>query len=376
MKIAIFPAGRDGRRLYSILKNVNDVEVKYFVDNNLNKTNEKVDQDVCIDVVSPPQIKRLMDDKLVDRILINSGWGLSYILDEMKEQLEFLEIDNYSIVPAYILRKEKLDETDYQKIFIGKKDFNQLQHLQFHVADKCNLNCRRCQHFSNIASDIAFPKFENVERDFFRLKELFNDINRIAILGGEPLLNPQLPQYCRMARQSFPYAKIDIITNGLLVRNMSRELITTVLENDILINISYYPVIELIKDDIINFLRINKMRHIIGPKINTFSKKMTLHPLQNPLDQFKKCRDRCCTTLRDGKLYPCYLPATVSIFNKQFETDIVATESCIDIYDPNLTGYKILDKLSYGFDICRYCTNEKIFPWEQTNEVLLDDWII
>lgn len=375
MRVAIFPSGRDGSKLYSILKNINDVEVKYFVDNNTSKTDEVIG-DVHVPVVTPEKIKHKIENGEVDNLLVNSAWGLSHFLSDLLQQLDELNISRYYIVPSYILRKQNLDEWDFKNIFTNKTNFSQLQHLQFHVSDKCNLNCKSCQHFSNIAQEPNYPVYKKVEKDFLHLKKLFSDINRIAILGGEPLLNPELGKYCELVRKTFPYSKIDIITNGLLIRTMSSDLIRAITNNNILINISYYPVIEHRKEEIIRFLKDKGIRYVFGSKIEVFSKKMRIEPDGQPKQNFKGCRDRCCTMLRDGRLYPCYLPATVSIFNSKFGTEIKAGNSSIDIYDPKQTGKQIVERLSQPFDICKHCTQEKTFLWEQTKDAKIEDWII
>ena len=51
-----------------------------------------------------------------------------------------------------------------------------LLYLETHVADTCNLKCRGCMHFSNIASKPNFPDLKEFDRDFKRLSELFSNI--------------------------------------------------------------------------------------------------------------------------------------------------------------------------------------------------------
>lgn len=376
MNVAIFPAGQDGKKLYLILQQLKDVEVSAFVDNAPCEEKGRINSKLFIPVITPEEAKNQMEEGKVEALLVSSVKVLSHFLDDILRQLERLGISNYYIVPAYIFRKKQLEQDDLRNIFTKHEDFSQLQHVQFHVVDQCNLNCRRCQHFSNIAESPGIPELKKIKRDFVRLRELFSDINRIAILGGEPLLNPELHQYCIMLRNLFPYSFIDIITNGLLVQNMSKELISAIRENNIIINISYYPVLEPMRERLISFLKENGIRYEFGTKIESFSRKMTLIENESFEEQFITCRDRCCTMLRNGKLYPCYLPATISIFNHRFGTKINGDDSAIDIYEPAITGQQILRRLQTSFDICRYCTCDEMFPWEQAQNVCIEDWII
>ena len=48
-----------------------------------------------------------------------------------------------------------------------------LLYLETHVADTCNLKCRGCMHFSNIAIHPNYPDLQRFEQDFKRLSELF-----------------------------------------------------------------------------------------------------------------------------------------------------------------------------------------------------------
>lgn len=380
MKIAIFTAGNDGKRLYEILQMIEDVEVTAFVDNNANLYGKMVKD---IPVISIYRLKQYLEEKKLDMLLVPSSRMVSYGLEEYLNQLNSLGIEAYKIVPAYYCKNVELNPVDFMKlkelIFHGSyKTINQLQHLQFHVIDNCNLNCKRCQHFSNIAPEDSRANLQSISKDLTRLKELFDDINVIALMGGEPLLNPELDQYCYRVREIFPYSTIEIITNGLLIRKMSHSLIKAIKENNIIVNISYYPVLSATIDDIACFLKNQEIRYIIGREISSFSKKMVLDYSKN-VDieaNFKRCRDRCCTTLREGKLYPCYLPATVEVFNDKFNTSIDGSKSSIDIYDKEITGMKILERLDHGFDICKHCTKDENYPWEQSKEVNKSDWLV
>jgi len=285
MKIAIIPAGNDAEKLYSILNETDKSEVVCFADNNANKIGRPLSGTVDINVVSPFKLKSSVSKGEIDRVLISSSHILSYNIDEITRQLDTLGIECYSVVPSYIFRKGEfdkdnnykggLDKDDYNNIFTPKGSLKQLQHLQFHVTDNCNLKCKGCQHFSNIVSGNHFPEYASVERDFIRLTELFDNINSIAILGGEPLLNKELPDYCNLVRKSFPYAEIELITNGLLIRQMSESLIEVIKKNNILVNISYYPPLSSIVDDVTEFLLKNEIRYYIGSKIKYFLKKMS-----------------------------------------------------------------------------------------------------
>lgn len=377
--IAIFTAGNIGKRIFELIKNIAGVNILAFVDNNANLYAKKINQ---TKIISPYSLKKRILNKEIDFVLVPSHKMYSAGLREYILQLERLGIENYKVVPSWVARKERIDEHDVaimkHLIFNGEyKKINQLQHLQFHVVDNCNLNCKRCQHFSNLATPKSYAKYESLSNDFLRLSELFDDIGRIVILGGEPLLNPELSLYCSMVRKTFEHSQIEVITNGLLVRQMSESLIDAIKDNDIIINISYYPVLEKTIEEIAFFLAEKKIRFFISSHIDNFSKKLMLEKQADNIDErFLSCRDACCTTLRNGRIYPCYLPATVHLFNEKFNQNIDIEDSSIDIYDKQMTGEMIVERLKSPFEICKYCGTEKLYKWEQDNDATQEDWLI
>lgn len=384
--VAIFTAGKAGKRIYEMCRLAQNVQIKCFVDNNANLYGETIGS---LKIVSPFCLKKMMDLKELDFVLVPSDRMISFGLRDFIQQLEKLEIEKYKIVPSCMIRKRQIENRDieqFKEILYNPKYkmINQLQHLQFHVTDNCNLNCKRCQHFSNMAKPESYADFDQVKRDFGRLRELFDDIGRIAILGGEPLLNPELSKYCYMVKENFENSRIEIITNGLLVRQMNDEVLKAVKDNGIIINVSYYPVLEHIIEDLVIFLKENNLCYCIGSHIDVFSKRLLLHEnreesMEDLEKKYKVCRDACCTTLRDGKIYPCYLPATVHIFNDNFHERIGERgdeDNGIDIYEKNITGIEIIERLKHPFGICRHCGKEETYDWEQTEYADRSDWII
>lgn len=66
--------------------------------------------------------------------------------------------------------------------------------LQFNIdiVNHCNLNCIGCGHFSPLATEYFLP-VEEFKKDCERLNYLTNgDIERMEIMGGEPLLHPSI----------------------------------------------------------------------------------------------------------------------------------------------------------------------------------------
>ncbi len=57
-------------------------------------------------------------------------------------------------------------------------------------------------------------------KDLTRLAELFEGIEQMYLLGGEPLLHPEVEAFVREARRIFPATRLSLMTNGILVTRM------------------------------------------------------------------------------------------------------------------------------------------------------------
>ena len=180
-----------------------------------------------------------------------------------------------------------------------------------------------------------------------------------------------------MIRELFPNSTLEVITNGLLVRQMDNELIETIKANNVLVNISYYPVLENTIEKIVEFLAENGIRFYIGSHIDSFSKRLVEEKNYDDLTtRFETCRDACCTTLRNHKIYPCYLPATSFILNEKMGTNICNDDCGIDIYSEGITGIDIVERLKSPFEACTYCGRVETYDWEQTKQASREDWLV
>ena len=255
--------------------------------------------------------------------------------------------------------------------------------FEIHLAEHCNLNCAGCNNFSCIAE----PELVDVEefrKDFVRMGEIFNhQCERISLIGGEPLLHPEIITLMKIARDNFPEGRINIFTNGILLNSKDDDFWRACHDNKIGILISAYPI--NIKWDGVqakakqfgvsaNFAwdqKENKRNEFFVSAIN-------LAGDSNIKLNFAFCdRANGCITLKHGKLYTCTFVPNVCHFNKYFNRDIAVTEDdYIDIYktsDPEA----ILQRLSEPIPACRYCKTSKpvkYFTWSVTKKDI-NEWL-
>ena len=121
------------------------------------------------------------------------------------------------------------------KIWARKCELDPVEH--------CNLSCRACSHLSPIQPRrIVEP--DDVERDL-RLLGRHYHARWIRLVGGEPLLHPNLVEVVRAARRSGLGDGVSIVTNGVLLPGSPDSLWQAVDA----IEVSLYPGKSLSEDE-------------------------------------------------------------------------------------------------------------------------------
>lgn len=281
---------------------------------------------------------------------------------------------------------------NFYKIFFKKivKNFrayrrSTLLRFQVHLAEHCNLNCKYCDHFSPLAKP-GFLNISEYESDLAHLSKLFDStVEFIFLLGGEPLLNPEVNKIMAITRQYFKYGYIGIITNGILLNQMSDKFWQTCHDYEISLYITRYP-INLDYESI--FKKANKAKVVITPPISA-SKTMDrqpLKPMSNHVpfsdidDKFSSCQyaGGQCPTLNHGRMYSCVFPAYAHHLIDYFNLKDVQVSERDSVDIKKITKpEELLEFLAYPTPFCRFCNVANItrnHPWELSNRDI-SEWI-
>jgi organic radical activating enzyme len=263
-----------------------------------------------------------------------------------------------------------------------------LVNVDYHIIDKCNLNCVGCNHFCPLVPEDNKPKkIEQIISDLALLSKFKDDLGTLALMGGEPLLHPQLSKILRIARKLFPTNTISLTTNGLLVERV-KNIKDAIEEFDIQLVISVYPFNKLNP-----YSHVEKIKQII-PNVETWeyptSHGMYINELSpDPNKATKEQVDQCikrwrCNQLKDGKLYICHYAAQLNYLKDAFkgQVDIPEEESMyLDLNNDSLTIEDIYNfqRTTYP-KICFHCSdataggyNGECQPWRTSNRKL-DEW--
>ena len=253
-----------------------------------------------------------------------------------------------------------------------------LKYIEFHVVDRCNLNCNGCSHFAPMVKT-DFDHFDMFFKDIHRLKELIEHVEIIRLLGGEPFLDKDITRYIRIARELYPQANIEIATNGLLVPQLSEYVLNSIYENAITIDVTLYPPTALIVDDIHHVLRKHHITYRIQPLVKTFRKRFCPEGNNDVQKTFESCKiGRLYPFLYDGKFCLCSGAIVVKYVNEYCGFNIELKDCYYDIHDSKASADGIFDFLSHGNDTCAYCGEIFEEPWSQCKDrskIDLNHWL-
>ena len=254
-------------------------------------------------------------------------------------------------------------------------------HFEFHIAEHCNLKCRGCTHFAPLAEE-EFLSLEEFESDIRRLSVLTGGVARfINLLGGEPLLHPQVEEFGVIARKYFPEATIRIVTNGILLPSMSDLFWKKCSKYNISIGVTRYPIR-------LNYSEIEKKVTESGVDFVSFCGKdmrcemwklsIDLDGKQRPVDNFMKCpRANACVFCSHGKIYTCATMANIDHFNSFFNKNVKLSEfDYVDIYKTEKIE-EVFEYLSNPTPFCRDCDISKREygnQWAKSKQKI-EEWI-
>lgn len=336
-----------------------------FIDNDASKWGKNTFDDLQIE--SPEKLKQLMKNDTITKIYL--GISVLHYEDVYKQIKElnskFDEI--YGITKHGEIYKYAFEE--------GEKPV--LNYIEFDVIRKCNLNCRACNHFSNIVDHVGTYTVQNMERDFMRLSELFDNIEIIRMVGGEPFLNKDIGKMIRKVKEIFPKSNIEIVSNGLLITKLSDEVVKAIADENVQVCVTQYDAVKRMLPMIRAFCEKNKISYCeFGYNRDEFKKVLNLSGDSDKEKIFKQCQFRKCTTLYNGVIGHCSLERYIYAFNKKYGTTLPENNG-VNIYDPQITGWDIKNFLQTSSDMCCYCTEPISIDWSNGIENAdINDWVV
>ena len=226
--------------------------------------------------------------------------------------------------------------------------------LEYHLVDHCNLNCAGCTHFSPIAKP-RFASLEKFEENLKKVVEWNFEIGQFNLLGGEPLLHPQVKDFILVAHK---YLKCLIVlkTNGIL---LTEEFIKFCEETGTRIVLTDYGV--------------SSYTNPMSKAENFMHHYVLEEPRENVMCgdvSFKKKYENSCSQLEEnGDLHFCGYSANIAHYNSYYKTSIPVRrdEDFFNIYDTSLRRVDIWKKFLTKRPFCNHCCQPTMKEWHRYN---------
>lgn len=356
-EIAIIGYGVYGKYTYELLKNRYNNNKEFSIYDNY-KHGNTVDRKI-IRQINPDSLAKVKDGGI---FLISST--KNSVVDKLYEQLKKNGIKEEKIIrgiPNEIVINRNKEVIEKRKKILVPENLK----FEINITKSCNLNCKSCCHFAPLANKDDFMDIHIFKKDINRMSEIFDgQAKRILLLGGEPLLHQNIIDFMEYTRKAFLSAKIEIVTNGLLVKNMQENFFDACKYYDIKISPTQYPIRldyhdlgEFVKSYGVEYSLLNEEAY---SSIEDREKNFIRYPFdfdkkQDPKNSYIHCSMSDCITLEKGRLYTCSLIPNVYLFNNYFKKNLsVSVNDYVDIYK-DIDRYEIMKRLSVPVDFCGYC---------------------
>jgi sulfatase maturation enzyme AslB (radical SAM superfamily) len=248
------------------------------------------------------------------------------------------------------------------------------------ITQSCNLSCHGCTNYS----DLIHSGYVTWADGRKQLESWLNrvDISDFGILGGEPLVNPEVAKWIVGLRELMPSAQIRFTTNGI---NLHKKFHLIGLLHDIgncVIKISHHTddprlteVIHQIYESydwkpiteygIDRWTTGDRVRfHVKKPEIFLKTYRGSYADMMphdnNPIEAFDACIQQTCPLLYNGRIYKCSTAGLLTDLLNRFDRpnwnqwqSLIDPGIGPDCSDADLAGF--LDNFGKSHNICRQC---------------------
>lgn len=350
-EIYIYGASYKQQMMYKLLKNMTSAVIKGFVVT-----------DVACNSVEDGNVYSIDEVIKKENIGIILGLGDGYYRQIIPKFREAGFTD-------YFIPTEWNKRTIAEQMTPRDPEYNS---FEISLTDHCNMSCQMCDHYAQL-SDEWYVDTEILDRDLKRMNELCDGkCAVITLLGGEPLLHPEVIRCLEITRRYFQNCPVILLTNGLLLLKKEHDLKGNLWDAcrrlDIIISITRYPIklnYDAIKEKAdeygVALLLSSDIHSAVPVEEAKISYKHTLNP-DGDTDNifFPACHYyNHLGVLKDGRYYMCPVSAHIDIFNQYFNKNLKLTDKdSIDIFEAESwkdIAYFQADRIPF----CCYCDIRK-----------------
>lgn len=182
-----------------------------------------------------------------------------------------------------------------------------LKYIEIPITTKCTLNCKECANLIQFYQNPYHLKETDIINDIRILAEISKEILQLRLLGGEPLLHPNLGNIVKQILQFKNIKNIQIVTNGTLLFN--DQLIQIMSNNDrISVDISNYKEKSVKYKELIQQLQVNNIKYYTSKDGMVWSSQAACFYRKRNKKKMEEVFTGCtmdCVSLLNGQVHLC-----------------------------------------------------------------------
>ena len=327
------------------------------------------DFDVCNDYEAASMVN-LVDFKRIHTDYMGSKLKLIKKMKRMYDiaAFDYTSIDEICGEGEYGFgRKEVLEDASGEKHIFLKR-------LELDVTSKCSMKCKYCSNMMQFYKKPSDIDKRTVISDFKRILGLVEWIDEVLIIGGEPLMYPDLSYVLNEIEKlgvEDKIGRIELVTNGTIVPNA--DVLDKLYKCNVMVSISNYGeksknLLQLIKE----LCRFKIDYYVMDiPYWVYVEQYVDAKRILSNEQLLNKRKEGCCTLHRvidQGKFYLC---CHIKSLDQLHAISDEAKECYINIYDcdakEQIAKYLSVDKPLPK--ACSWCNGNAKTQWNENNRI-------
>lgn len=380
--IVVFGTGHMMQYLYDACQE-SGIALTAFCDNNKNKWGQTL---YDLPILSLDSVKEMYDEP----IFLVSLWDpspqqsvlaqlaendckecytMQYCVEHMTESVTW----SASIKNDLYIHKMQAYKTETSELL-------HVDNINVFVTEKCSLKCRDCAHFAQFFEKPVTYSKEAICTWIDRIDEVFDSVGFLCLMGGEPMMHPDIFEIVLYAQTKKSINCVIITTNGTIIPK--KEDLLKVDKEHFYFTISDYGDVSKNIGAIKTLLKDTNIDSYNPIKDDTWGDSAHIEFRDKTIPQltktYKECHALHCVTSVDNKIFRCpFLAATYQLQaipkNDLEFMDLSDTSRAVDELKKETIYYL------YGkpyFKGCNWCVNRSgneggtVKPAVQTKEVL------
>ena len=234
--------------------------------------------------------------------------------------------------------------------------------IEIYITNECNLTCKNCNRYNNYNFSGHYSWQANQQAIMAWSKRITAPL--ITIIGGEPMLHPELYEWAELVCTAWPDRPVMIQSNGTLRHSRLVDIKLDFKNISLCASLHQEGLIKLVKNN--SFKNIIDNTEFTECALIDQGTHFKVHN-SDPTKAFNSCSMSHSHTIFEGRLYKCPMVAVLPEFIQQYQVNLTDQQhQLLNSYQslaPDCSQ-EDLDKFSstrdYYIEQCRLCPENHV----------------